>query len=261
MPPVPPPPEFDLNCDLGEGEARQRTLTLLGLVDSANIAAGGHAGDEDSMRFCLTHAGRLGVRAGAHPGFPDRAGFGRAAAAPLTEAALRELLSEQVGRLSSIASLVGVPLHHVKLHGALYHAVESDAELARAYLSFLRDRFPGLVVFARSGGEVIRAAAMEPNPAIAVWPEGFLDRGYRDDGTLVPRGAPGAMLPDFATVRQRLADLAERGGLHSVTGRWIELRPRTLCVHGDSPQAIEWLEEIRRTRAHRPAASDDPTGR
>jgi UPF0271 protein len=239
-------PAFDLNCDLGEGEGPDRAAALMAQVDSANIACGGHAGDDASMRWCLETAARLGVRAGAHPGFPSRQDFGRgqAGASGLTVAGLEQLLAEQVGRLADHAARAGVGLRHVKLHGALYHAVERDETLAGAYLSLMASRWPGLRVFALAGGVVERQAA-HGGSGVEVWAEGFLDRGYQDDRTLVPRGDPGAMLENPGSVVERVKDLRERGGCRSVSGRWLELRPRTLCVHGDGARALEFLEAIR----------------
>lgn len=239
-------PAFDLNCDLGEGEGPDRATALLARVDSASIACGGHAGDDASMRWCLETAARFGVRAGAHPGFPSRHDFGRGQAGGqgLTVARLEPLLAEQVGRLADHASRVGMGLQHVKLHGALYHAVEKNEILARAYLGLMHSHWPGLRVFALVGGAVEREAA-RGGSGVEVWAEGFLDRGYLDDRTLVPRGDPGAMLENATSVVERLQDLRERGGCRSVSGRWLELRPRTLCVHGDEPGSVEFLEAIR----------------
>lgn len=252
-----PPPELDLNCDLGEGESPERTLALLGLVDSANIATGGHAGDEDSMRRCLAGSRRFGVHAGAHPGLPSRADFGRGSPASVSARDLQALLSDQVARFAGLAAELNVPFHHLKLHGALYHAVESSPALARACLEFVGRTWPGLLVYARAGGAVQAASAQVP--AVTIWPEGFLDRGYADDGTLVPRGAPGSILHNPEAIRQRLRDLRDRGGLRTATGRWLPLQPRTLCIHGDSPRAIECLREIRNELPRRPPMPTPPS--
>lgn len=240
--------DLDLNCDLGEHESRERAVAMLARVDSANIACGAHAGTDASMGWCLAEARRLGVRAGAHPGFPSRADFGRGAGSRLSVDALGSLLEEQVGRLAAHAAACGVTLHHVKLHGALYHAVEHDPELARAYLHEVGRRWAGLRIYARAGGAVERERRRASH-GVEVWAEGFLDRGYRDDGTLVPRGEPGALLDEPSAVLARWEDFRERGGCRTVSGAWLALRPRTVCVHGDGPRSLEILDALRRVKA------------
>lgn len=236
---------FQLNCDLGEGEPPERTAALFEFVDAANVACGGHAGDDRSMGRCLELAARNSVHLGAHPGYPNREDFGRSSArGGLTVSRLEELLSAQVERLASLARDAGVVLHHVKLHGALYHDVETDRPLATAYLRIVASRWPGLRVFARAGGSV-ESVAQELGSEVEVWSEGFLDRGYREDGTLVPRGEPGSMLEDPALVLERLADLRGRGGCRATGGGWVALSPRTLCVHGDGPRALDLLAAVR----------------
>lgn len=235
---------YDLNCDLGEGEAQERTEAVFGLVDSVNIACGGHAGDDATQRRCLELAGLHGVRAGAHPGIPDRAGFGRAQVEGLTVGTFRDTVLGQVGRLQGHARAVGIPLHHVKLHGALYHAAEDRPELAGALLELVAGEWPGLRVYAQAGGGVIRAVQAMGSP-VEVWPEGFLDRGYRSDGSLVPRGGFGALIDDPELVRERMQDLVTRGGVRAVDGGWVPLRVRTLCVHGDGPRSLDLLRALR----------------
>lgn len=251
-----PEAEFDLNCDLGEGEPPDRTLALLDLVDSANLATGGHAGDERSLRFGLAQARLRNVHAGAHPGLPGGGDFGRTARHPVSPDDLRTLLADQLDRFAAVASELGVPWHHVKLHGALYHAVEADPDLARVYLEGVVRHGPGRAVYARCGGEVQAAASRVPG--VDVWAEAFLDRAYADDGTLVPRGTPGALVTEPAEVRRRLVDLRTRAGLPTAGGGWVSLQPRTLCLHGDSPRAVECLREIRREMPRPPGRTSDP---
>lgn len=245
---------FELNCDLGEGESPERTEALLARVDLANIACGGHAGDEATMLRCLELALRHHVRPGAHPGLCHRRDFGRGEGANVTEKVLADLLVDQVGRLLRCAENVGISLHHIKLHGALYHAVETDPGLAGAYLGIVRRLWPGLRIIAFAGGAVEQLARVERDRnqgGVEIWSEGFLDRGYRDDATLVPRSETGALLDDPNLVRERLLDLLTKGGCRSVSGRWLTLGPRTLCVHGDGRRAVEMLDVV---RAHLPGS-------
>lgn len=229
--------------DLGEGEPESRTRALLEWVDSANIACGGHAGDDLSMRRCLELTRALAVRAGAHPGIPDRSGFGRGPVGQVGPGQLATWVEEQVTRLQAVARMVGTRLRHVKLHGTLYHLAETEPALAREYLAVVRRLDPALGVMGRCGGVVAiegRRLGME------VWEEGFLDRGYRDDGTLVPRGEPGALVVELEEVVERLRALPRGEGWRSVQGRRVYLVPGTLCVHGDGPRALEILEAARR---------------
>jgi 5-oxoprolinase (ATP-hydrolysing) subunit A len=210
-----------LNSDLGEGEPGKTTRALLARVDLANVACGGHAGDVDTLRQVLTWCGELGVRAGAHPGAPDRAGFGRSAtgARPRPE--------------------VGVEPHHVKLHGTWYHWTDQDAGLAGAYVDWVREHCPQWVVVVRSGG---LTGAMARAAGLPVWEEVFLDRGYRSDGTLVPRGEPGAMLETEEEVRERWVGLCEGWVVRTVEGVELRLRADTACVHGDGNG--EWVVSL-----------------
>lgn len=237
-------PAIDINCDLGEGEPEPRTGALMARVDSVNIACGAHAGDAATMRRCLTLARRWNVRVGAHPGLPDREGFGRRGAGDLGVAGLKALLAEQVGALEHWARTEGVRLHHVKLHGALYHEVESRPDLARALLDWMAVEHPGVRLYARAGGGVL-SAARESASGVEVWPEGFLDRAYRKDGTLVPREQPGALLEGTRTVLSRWRDLRERGGVWSIEGCWVPLMVRTVCLHGDGAESLERLVLLR----------------
>ena len=160
---------------------------------------------------------------------------------------LTGLLEAQVGRLWGHARDAGVVLHHVKLHGALYHAVEGSEELARAYLDWVGAMHSGLRVYARAGGLVQRIAGAG-GLDVEVWAEGFLDRGYRSDGTLVPRGDPGALVESADAVAARWHGLVQRGGVESVDGLWVPLAARTVCVHGDGSRSLEILDLIRALR-------------
>ncbi len=231
---------WDINCDLGEGELVERTRALMRCVTSANVACGGHAGDVETMERCALLSVRLGVRLGAHPGLED--GFGRAHAV-ISVKDFETLLIHQVGALQAVARVCRARLHHVKLHGSLYHAVEREAPLRRAFLRTMSRWFPVLKVYALAGGTV---AAEASRFGLEVWEEGFLDRTYRDDGSLVPRGETGALLTDARQRKERLERLREGDGLLSAAGCPLSVRPRTLCVHGDSVDAIALARLARR---------------
>ena len=234
--------KLDLNCDLGEGEPRATTRALMRCVTSANVACGGHAGDLETMAACVEMAKTFGVRLGAHPGPWSRGDFGRSPL-KLSASELQLLLLHQVGVLERLAREAQVRLHHIKLHGALYHASESDETTAHAYLAAVHTWWPRCVVFARAGGTVARLAE---RAGIRIWEEAYLDRGYREDGTLVPRDEPGAILNDERSVKRRLETLIVGGVIETVSGRPLKLQPKTLCVHSDTPKAVQFARLARR---------------
>jgi 5-oxoprolinase (ATP-hydrolysing) subunit A len=237
---------LDLNGDLGEWESPRRTRALMRHLTSANVACGGHAGDARTMLRCVRLAREFGVRLGAHPGLPDRAGRGRREAR-VSPDELERLLQEQVGALADMARTEGVRLHHIKLHGALYHATERDPRLARCYVAVVARHWPGAVVYARAGGRVAGLA-----PRGKVWGEAFVDRAYQDDGSLVPRGEPGAVLPSLRAMREQADRLMETGEVIARSGERIPLAVKTLCLHSDTPQAVR-LARALGPRASRPA--------
>lgn len=230
---------LDLNCDLGEDEPWSRTRALLRWVTSANVACGGHAGDVGRMERCLREACRHGVKVGAHPGLAGAFGRGDVR---LDTSGLETLLLQQVGALERVARAVGTQLHHVKLHGALYHAVEQEPRLGEAYVRSVARWFPGLVIYARAGGRVEKLAGSGKVP---VWPEAFADRGYRPDGTLIPRGEPGALLTSRAEVRDRLRLYLGQGVVEAVDGSALRLQARTWCIHADTPGALLFTRAVR----------------
>jgi UPF0271 protein len=231
---------LDLNCDLGEGEPPARTAALMRCLTSANVACGGHAGDVETLRRCAQLARRFGVRFGAHPGPCDRAAFGRNPGA-LTASALRLLLVQQVAAAEKIAAGFNVPLHHIKLHGALYHATEAEAELARCYVHAVQEWWPRAVIYALVGGRVERTAR---RAGAKVWGEAFADRAYQANGRLVPRSESGAVVHDPRRVLARVKHLASTGEIVAVTGQTLRLQPRTVCVHSDTPQAVSLVRKI-----------------
>jgi len=234
--------KLDLNCDLGEGEPIARTAALMRSITSANVACGGHAGNSDTMEQCVRLAKKDRVRLGAHPGPRSRGDFGRGAVA-ITPDEFEMLLVHQVSALEKIARMHGIRLHHVKLHGALYHASDADPELARRYFKLMKRWWPGCVIYALAGGPV---AEQGRKAGVGIWPEVFADRGYRDDGTLVPRDEPGAVLHSGVEVARRVRLLLGSGELEANSGRRLVLMARTMCVHSDTSDAVALARRIRR---------------
>ncbi len=238
---------WDLNCDLGELESPIRTRSLMRWITSANIACGGHAGTVESMERCVHLAAKAGVRLGAHPGPWDRANMGRGQLT-LSPSELDLLLLQQVSALALLARRANSRLHHIKLHGGLYHAVEGCKVLAKAYVRIVQERWPRLKIYARHGGEVSQVGKLQPH-GITIWEEAFVDRGYTAEGNLIPRGEVGALLETKKELRERLRQICDEGRIRTREGNWIPSRPRTLCIHGDTPAApklVRWAHEALR---------------
>jgi len=234
--------KLDLNCDLGEGEPPARTQALMRWITSANIACGGHAGNVETMQRCVRDAKRFGVNVGAHPGPWSRGDFGRSAVT-MNAGEFELLLLQQVGAFERIAKDHGVRLHHIKLHGALYHATEEDEALARRYLRVVSRWWPKSKIYARAGGAVARLAARSE---VDVWEEAFADRAYRDDGTLAPRSEPGAVLSEPDLILKRIRHLLSHHEIETVAGIRLHLPTRTLCVHSDTLHALKLVRSLSR---------------
>jgi UPF0271 protein len=215
---------IDLNADLGEGGTDD--AALLALVTSCNIACGGHAGSDEIMRRTVELANSAGVSIGAHPGYEDRENFGRREMT-LSLQAVTDLVARQVEKLAGFA---GGQLHHVKPHGALYNQANRNDLLAGAVVEGVMGISPTLMLYAPPSGALAKAARAA---GFVVRPEGFADRRYRTDGSLVPRSEPGAVISDI--------DEAVAQALELASGGVIE----TLCVHGDGARAVEMLRAIR----------------
>lgn len=227
-------PHLDLNCDLGEHEAPALTAALCAVVQRVNVACGGHAGDDDSMRRVIALAAKHGLHLGAHPGQPGNFGRGPVHLSP-TE--LAHLIEVQVTRLATLAAAASpaVPLSHVKLHGSLYHHAEEHPDAAEAFVEVLARRFPGVAAVSLPDRTVEARCRHRGVPFLA---EGFLDRAYLDDGSLVPRGTPGAVLDSPELIRARLQHWRETGHVLSLTGRPIPLPVQTWCLHSDTPNVL-----------------------
>ncbi len=239
MTPSEAPRRMDLNADLGEGSPHE--AQVMPVVTSANVACGGHAGDEATMRASVRLAAAHRVRVGAHPGFPDREGFGRRPL-PCTPDEVTAFVTAQVRALQAVAAAESVTVAHVKPHGALYNLAARDGAVAAAIVqAVVACGVP--VVYGLAGEsallEAARAAGLE---AVG---EGFADRGYAPDGTLWPRGQAGDLLGADAAVVQGV-EIAVRGAVRAVTGERVAVPAGTLCLHGDGPEAAQVAGALRR---------------
>lgn len=234
---------IDLNADLGEsvdGVATADDEAMFAVISSASIACGGHAGDAASMREAVDRASRLGVAIGAHPSYPDPANFGRRA----MDTGSAELTAALTGQLVALRD-AGADIRYVKPHGALYNRIVTDAAQAQAVaaaVAAFSDQLGRALPVLGLGGAIAEAASAHGLPFVT---EAFLDRGYRADGSLVPRDEQGALLHDPRAVAQRALDLATDGIVTAVDGRRVDVRARSLCVHGDSPGAVEMARAVR----------------
>jgi UPF0271 protein len=232
---------IDFNSDLGEGAGTD--MAIMPLITSANIACGGHAGNENTMRTTVELAMRYKVAIGAHPGYPDRERFGRVAMdIPARE--LIESIRRQLDSLIGIASRVGARVTHVKAHGALYNQSERDATIARNIIFGIQAATGGheLVIVAPSGSAMLEEAK---GMGMKVAREGFVDRRYESDGTLQSRSIAGSVLTDPADAVRQALSFVKNGGVTTVDGSFLKLEVDTVCVHGDTPGAPEIARAVR----------------
>ena len=236
--------KIDLNSDLGESLGVWRMgddAAMLGLVTSANVACGFHAGDPAGMLATLKAAAERGVAVGAHVAYPDLVGFGRRAM-DIASADLVAGVVYQIGALQALARAAGTKVRYVKPHGALYNTIAHDARQARDVIAAIRAVDASLPLVVLAGAPLARWAA---DAGLRVVAEAFADRGYAPDGTLLPRGAPGAVLHDPARVAQRMQRLVREGVVETADGSLVRLQADSICVHGDSPGALAMTTQVR----------------
>jgi UPF0271 protein len=230
-----------LNCDLGEGEAAETTAALLELVDLANIACGGHAGDEETMRRVVRAALGCSVQTGAHPGWPDRENFGRIATR-ITPSELTRVMSAQIADLQRVLAAEGAKLGHVKLHGALYHLCDERADLAEACVDWMESELEGTPLIVGAGGLLHAVAEARGVPLLR---EIFAERGYADEARLLPRGQAGALIEDPEEAARRMHEWRATGFLTVASGKQWLVEAETVCVHADSPKSLPIARALR----------------
>lgn len=227
----------DLNADVGEG---MDDAALLPYVTSANVACGLHAGDPTTMDQTVLLALARGVRVGAHPGYPDRANFGRVFV-EMSADDIENLVVFQVAALQGFVRSRGGRVTHVKPHGALYHSAAEFPDVARAIAEGVRRVGADLVLVGAAGSLLIGAGE---DAGLGVAEEAFADRRYRADGTLVPRGQPGALLLDPDEAAEQAVKLARDGVAVAQDQTLVPVRADTICLHGDTPGAVEIAKRI-----------------
>ena len=234
---------LDLNADLGE--AMGDDAAMLGLVTSANVACGGHASDPDLMLATLRQAKGRGVTIGAHPGYPDRANFGRVVV-PMEPAQITAMVAAQIGALQGVARLCDARVAYVKAHGALANLAADRREVADAVTAAAKAT--GLALLAISGTELQAAGEAAGIPTFA---EIFADRAYLSTGRLVPRSHPQAMIHDPEQALTRLKTYLDTGLMPVIDGPPIRLAAQSVCIHGDSPDAVAMARLLRQGLAAR----------
>lgn len=236
--------QIDLNCDMGESFGAYRIgadEAVMPLITSASIACGFHAGDPLVMRRTVRLAREHGVAVGAHPGYRDLAGFGRRTMKCSPDEVYTDVLY-QIGALAAFCRAEGVPLRHVKPHGALYNTAAADPATAEAVARAVADFDRSLALYAPPGSALERAGL---SAGLRVVREAFADRGYAADGSLLPRSHPGAVLADPELAAAQARRIACDGTVTAGTGETVAVPAGTLCVHGDHPNAVDVLRRIR----------------
>jgi UPF0271 protein len=230
----------DLNADLGEGSGHDEEL--FELISSANIATGFHAGDADSMHAAVSAAKMHGVAVGAHPSFWDRENFGRKEL-NIGNQEMFDIVSYQLGIFQAIACAAGVQPNHVKPHGALYNMAVRDETLAEAIARAIRSVDSKLILFAPANTDLARAGEAH---GLQIAREVFADRNYLADGWLVPRTRADALLTDPVEAAKRVLRMLREGKVQSVEGKDVEVSGETICVHSDTPGAVQFANELRK---------------
>lgn len=236
--------QIDLNSDLGESFGQWQMgndQAILPIVSSANIACGFHAGSPDGILKTLRAAKENGVAVGAHVGYPDLVGFGRRN----MDIASNELMADviyQIGALKGLAAAAKTDVLYVKPHGALYNTIAHDKRQAMAVIDAISAIDNQLILVALAGSPLINWAR---ESGLTVVAEAFADRAYNSDGTLVSRQLAGSVLHDPELVAKRMLMLVKDGGVMSIDGKFTAIEAGSICVHGDSPGALEMAQQVR----------------
>lgn len=235
---------IDLNCDMGESFGVYNLgydEAAMPHVTSINVACGFHASDPSNMLKTIRQAKKYNLAVGAHPAFPDLVGFGRRVMAASAEEIYADVVY-QIGALMAVCKAEGLTLQHVKAHGALYNMAEKDIKVATAIAQAIKSVDPELYMLCSCGSVMVKAAQ---EVGIKYVEEAFADRAYTEEGTLVPRSKQGAVIHDIQEVVGRVLDLVKTGKVRTINGSEIALNAQTVCVHGDTPGAVDMIREIR----------------
>ncbi|MGM8215448.1 5-oxoprolinase subunit PxpA [Bacillaceae bacterium W0354] len=228
----------DLNCDMGEGFGTDEQI--MPFITSANIACGGHFGNEKTMEQAVILAKKNQVAIGAHPSFPDQEGFGR----KMINLSLDQIymtVVEQIKALQNVCNRNHVEMQHVKPHGALYNLAARNKQVAEVIVNAVYDCHPDLILFGLSGSELIKVAKTK---GLKVASEVFADRTYQVDGTLTPRTESSALIDDVDDAIKQVEQMVKEGKVKAVTGEWVDISADTICIHGDNDQAVDFSKKV-----------------
>lgn len=238
--------QVDLNSDIGESFGNYNfglDEEVAKYISSANIACGFHAGDPNVMEKTVKTAISENVSIGAHPGYPDLMGFGRRNI-NVSANEVKNYIKYQIGALWAFAQSSGIKLQHVKPHGAMYNMAAKNKELAKAIAEGIYEVDSDLILVGLANSELIKAGL---EVKLKVANEVFADRAYNTDGTLVPRGKEGAVIHDTDIAIKRVIKMVKEGKVKTITGEEINIKADTICVHGDNPQAVDFVNNIKKT--------------
>ncbi len=236
--------KVDLNCDLGESFGNYKLgldEEVIKYISSANVACGFHASDPLVMRKTVSLAKEFGVSVGAHPGFPDLVGFGRRNM-NVSPTETKAFVQYQIGALDAFCKAAGTNLCHVKPHGALYNMAAKDEALAKAICEGVYEYNKELVLLCLSGSKMIEAAK---DIGLRAASEVFADRAYEDDGSLVARSKPGAVITDEDVAVSRVVEMVKTGSVKSINGNVVKINADSICLHGDGIKAVDFAKRIR----------------
>lgn len=231
---------IDINCDCGEMIPGLDDATLMPYLSSCNIACGGHAGTPESMKYTIQAAIDHQVRIGAHPGYEDRDRFGRVSLS-ITPGELKASILRQINALKQSLSELGASFHHVKAHGALYHDLSRNRALAESYLEAIREVDVSLAVYAMAHSN-FGQLAIEAEFRV-IW-EGFADRRYLDEASLIPRGASNAIITNRADILHQIKNIVLHNQVATRTGKTVPLTVETICIHSDHPNSVNHLSYL-----------------
>ena len=236
--------KVDLNSDLGESFGNYKIgmdEEILSLISSANVACGFHASDPSVMNKTVKIAKESKVAIGAHPGYPDLVGFGRRNM-NIATADIKAMVIYQRGALQAFCAAYGVPMQQVKPHGAMYNMAEKDEKIAKAICEAIKAVDENLILLGPGSGKMVKAAK---EIGLKTAGEVFADRAYMEDGTLVPRSMPGAMIEDEEEAVERVLKMVQDGKVTCITGKEIPVQADSICVHGDGKKSLLFVQKIK----------------
>lgn len=236
---------IDLNSDIGESFGAYKMgddVAVMKSITSANVACGFHAGDPLVLKKTIELCAKMGVAVGAHPGYPDLVGFGRRNMACTPDEVYSDVLY-QIGAIQAFCAANGMELQHVKPHGAMYNQAAKSAELADAIVQAVKDAGGNLILMGLANSEFERAAK---DKGVLYAAEAFADRAYMPDGSLVPRSKPGSVIHDAAAAAKRVVRMATEGTVEAIDGTIVKFRPQSVCMHGDTAEAVEMAAAVKK---------------